>query len=139
MEPSGQMTAGVGTVAYMAPEVMDIYSRNEPADVCFSFVMPSSHWGMAFSSNSHAVYKCPHSKPQVEMDASKCDVFSFAILALYVATGCPPYEGLNNKQIFLKVAYIGGDEVVTHFLFALNFLSLSLCLSLSHTHTLCRF
>merc|ERR1712025_1359037 len=71
MEQSGEMMAGVGTVAYMAPEVMDMYSRSDPAPV--------------------------------KMDGTKCDVFSFAILALYVATGCPPYEGLNNKQIFLKV------------------------------------
>ena len=37
------------------------------------------------------------------MDGTKCDVFSFAILALYVATGSAPYKGLTNEQIVVKI------------------------------------
>ena len=39
-------------------------------------------------------------QPQGKMDASKCDVFSFTILTLYVTTGCPPYEGLNIRLTY---------------------------------------
>ena len=41
--------------------------------------------------------------PQLHMDGTKCDVFSFAILALYVATGAEPYKGLSRVQIYFKV------------------------------------
>ena len=40
---------------------------------------------------------------QANLDGTKCDVFSFAILALYVATGCAPYRGLSNEQIVIKI------------------------------------
>ena len=39
----------------------------------------------------------------VKLDGSKTDVFSFAVLALYVVTGVMPHEGLSNKDIFVKV------------------------------------
>merc|ERR1712032_1742570 len=39
----------------------------------------------------------------VKLDGSKTDVFSFAVLALYVVTGVMPHEGLSNKDIFIKV------------------------------------
>merc|ERR1719331_2281252 len=55
MEKSRDMTAGVGTVAYMAPELMQTFSGNENAT-------------------------------HVDVDGTKCDVFSFAVLALYVVT-----------------------------------------------------
>ena len=38
----------------------------------------------------------------VKLDGSKTDVFSFAVLALYVVTGVMPHEGLSNKDIFIK-------------------------------------
>merc|ERR1711939_903265 len=57
MEKSRDMTTGIGTVAYMAPEMM-----------------------RAFSENSK----------KMDMDGTKCDIFSFAMLALYVATGKSP-------------------------------------------------
>ena len=62
----------VGTLAYMAPELME----------------------SVFS--------------EANDQATKCDVFSFAVLALYVATGKTPHAGLNNEDIFLKVRMNGG-------------------------------
>ena len=79
MESSRDMTVGVGTVAYMAPEMM-----------------------RAFSENSTGA----------EIDGTKCDVFSFAILALYVATGEAPYAGLDNQDIFLKIGMRGGRTAI---------------------------
>ena len=70
MEKSRDMTVGVGTVAYMAPELMRAFSE-------------------------HAA--------KIEADGTKCDMYSFAILALYVATGQTPYSGLSNENIFIKV------------------------------------
>merc|ERR1719472_566909 len=67
MEKSRDMTAGVGTVAYMAPELMRAFSENADASHCAA-------------------------------DGTKCDMFSFAVLALSVATGRPPYQGLSNTE-----------------------------------------
>ena len=52
------------------------------------------------------------SSPKMQLDGTKCDVFSFAMLALYVATGKTPYEGLSNEQIFLKTGMNGGRTVI---------------------------
>jgi len=79
MENSRDMTAGVGTVAYMAPELMRAFSQNAA---------------------------------KVDVDATKCDMFSFAMLALYVATGKTPYAGLDNNAIFLKVGMNGGRTCI---------------------------
>ena len=43
---------------------------------------------------------------RLELDATKCDVFSFAVLALYVATGARPHSGLTNEGIFVKVPIV---------------------------------
>ena len=67
METTRDMTVGIGTVAYMAPEMMRAFSDRET---------------------------------KIEVDGTKCDVFSFAMLALYVATGKTPYDGLNNNEIY---------------------------------------
>merc|ERR550537_1990759 len=64
------MTAGVGTVAYMPPEVINEFEYDHG---------------------------------DVVLDGPKCDVFSFAVLALYAVTGVSPHEGLNNNEIFAKV------------------------------------
>ena len=40
----------------------------------------------------------------VALDGTKCDVFSYAVLALYALTGVSPHEGLNNNDIFVKVS-----------------------------------
>ena len=74
-EKSRDMTAGIGTVAYMAPEMMRAFTEN--AD-------------------------------HVHIDGIKCDVFSFAILALHVATGQRPHAGLDNLTIFMTVGMQGG-------------------------------
>jgi len=79
IETGRDMTLGVGTVAYMPPEVM-----NEFQD-----------------SNTTAV-----------LDAPKCDVFSFAVLALYTVTAVMPHEGLKNKDIFVKVGMTGKRTAV---------------------------
>ena len=39
---------------------------------------------------------------------TECDVFSFAVLALYVATGAAPFPGLDNNAIYLEVGMRGG-------------------------------
>ena len=75
MEKSRDMTVGVGTVAYMAPELMRAFSE-------------------------HAA--------KIEADGTKCDMYSFAILALYVATSQTPYNDLSNENIFIKVGMRGG-------------------------------
>ena len=75
MESSRDMTVGIGTVAYMAPEMMHAFSTQTP---------------------------------QADIDGTKCDVFSFAVLALYVATGEAPHAGLSNEDIFIKIGVRGG-------------------------------
>ena len=40
----------------------------------------------------------------VALDGPKCDVFSFAVLAIYAVTGVSPHDGLNNNDIFVKVS-----------------------------------
>ena len=42
------------------------------------------------------------------LDAPKCDVFSFAVLAVYALTGVSPHEGLTNNDIFVKVGVCVG-------------------------------
>merc|ERR1712127_138532 len=79
VEKSRDMTVGVGTVAYMPPEMMRAFSE---------------------------------SSPRMQLDGTKCDVFSFAMLALYVVTGKIPYEGFSNEQIFLKIGVHGGRTVI---------------------------
>ena len=77
METTRDMTVGIGTVAYMAPEMMRAFSETVS-----------------------------------QMDGTKCDVFSFAMLALYVATGESPYDGLDNSEIFVKVGVNGGRTAI---------------------------
>ena len=74
MESSRDMTVGIGTVAYMAPEMMQAFSNTTS---------------------------------RVDIDGTKCDVFSFAVLALYVATGKAPHAGLSNEDIFIKIGMRG--------------------------------
>ena len=54
----------------------------------------------------------------MDTDATKCDVFSFAVLALCVATGAVPHAGLNNVQIFFKVRFFSFACVCCHILCA---------------------
>ena len=79
MEKSRDMTAGIGTVAYMAPELMKAFTDGTT---------------------------------KVDIDGTKCDVFSFAVLALHVATGKAPHAGLSNEEIFLKVGMQGGRTTI---------------------------
>merc|ERR1719331_385678 len=79
MEKSREMTVGVGTVAYMAPEQMRAFSE---------------------------------STKNITADGTKFDVFSFAMLALFVATGKSPYHGLDNNAIFIKVGMHGGRTAI---------------------------
>merc|ERR1711939_881143 len=58
IEKSRDMTAGIGTVAYMAPELMRACSENAS---------------------------------KIHIDGTKCDIFSFAVLALHVVTGKAPF------------------------------------------------
>ena len=100
LESSSAIAADVGTVAYMAPEIMDIYSSSQPEEVCLLPVRRD----IMLEQPPQWVTSCPTLQLQDQgIDGTKCDVFSFAILTLYVATGCTPYDGLNHKQIFLKV------------------------------------
>ena len=80
MEKSRDMTVGVGTVAYMAPEQM-----------------------RAFSDSSINI---------MTADGTKFDVFSFAMLALFVATAQAPYRGLDNNKIFIKVGMLGDRTAI---------------------------
>ena len=45
-----------------------------------------------------------HGQSNAILDGPKCDVFSFAVLALYAVTGVSPHEGLKNNEIFVKVS-----------------------------------
>ena len=56
-------------------------------------------------------FPCPRGS-QAKLDGTKCDVFSFAILALFVATGRTPYLGLSNDQIMVKVLVQNGRTAV---------------------------
>merc|ERR1712025_37148 len=49
---------------------------------------------------------------KADMDGTKCDVFSFAILAVFVVTGENPYAGLKNEEIFIKVGIEGKRMVI---------------------------
>ena len=42
----------------------------------------------------------------VTLDGPKCDVFSFAVLALFTVTGVSPHEGLSNGDILMKVCLL---------------------------------
>merc|ERR1712037_559596 len=76
MEKSRDMTVGVGTVAYMAPEQMRAFTDSSSIKI-------------------------------MTADGTKFDVFSFAMLALFVATGEATYHGLDNNNIFIKVGMHG--------------------------------
>ena len=67
-------------------------------------------------------------------EPTRCDVFSFAVLALYVATGAPPHQGLTNEQIFVKVATHALSTPFAHSTLTLT-LTLTHALSTPSTHS----
>merc|ERR1712151_1041446 len=78
------MTVGVGTIAYMPPEVMGAFCEGDaPA--------------------------------QVQLDGTKCDIFSYAVLAQYLMTGVMPHDKLSNQQIFVKVSMSAQRTVIPEY------------------------
>jgi len=70
-------TQNIGTIAYMPPEALETsqYLDDEPRE-------------------------CAESS---ELLGTKWDVYSYAIMYLYILTGQRPYRGLDNRQIMLFV------------------------------------
>ena len=85
----------------MAPELMTVGLEDVRASDMWTLGSIHCH----ASKYSHAC-ACFRNQDRVDSDATKCDVFSFAVLALFVATGTVPHCGLSNQQIFVKVRYL---------------------------------